>query len=154
VRCGVEIEGSFNSRTIVKVARTLTGSITRFLVSENCTGGRVRARSEVLPGHLTYEGFRGALPRIEEIFLLLSRIRIQLIIPNVCTGDYGTSSTNITFVASVEAGRGITDLAPVGGRSTIARHTGSVFCPMTTTLGNHASVMLLGTTTRISVLLI
>jgi hypothetical protein len=154
IRCRMTLEGSFHSRTIAKVARQLIGSITRFLFdTENCTNGRGRPRTELLPGHITYEGFRGILPRIDTVYLLLSRIRFQ-IIASPCTGDYGTAATNFTLEASVEEGRGITELRPVASRNIVQRHSGTAFCPASGTFGGTGSLMLLGNTTKISVLLI
>jgi hypothetical protein len=129
--------------------------LTRILAdTENCTNGRGRPRTELLPSHITYEGFRGILPNITSVLLLFSRSRFQIIVPGTCTGDYGTSTSNITNEAIVEAGRGITELRPVAGRNMVPRHSGSVFCPATGTFAGTGSVMQLGTTTRISVLLI
>jgi hypothetical protein len=155
VRCRVTLEGSFHSRTIPKIVRHLIGAVTRIIAdTENCTGGRGRPRTELLPGHITYEGFEGRLPEISSVLLLLSRIRFQIIVPNLCTGDYGTSATNITGRASVEEERGITALSAVAGRNTVQLHSGSAFCTATGRFVGTGSVMLLGTTTRISVLLI
>jgi hypothetical protein len=155
IKCRVTLEGSFHSRTIPKIVRHLIGSITRILAdTENCTGGRGRPRNEFLPGHITYEGFRGILPNITGVFLLLSRIRFQIISPGLATCDYGTSTTNITGEAAVEAGRGITGLRPINGRNSVALHSGTFFCPSSGNFEGTGSVMLLGTTTRISVLLI
>jgi hypothetical protein len=156
IRCRVTLEGSLHSRTIAKVARQLIGAITKIQAdSANCTGGEATPRPEILPGHITYEGFRGALPRIDTVYLLLSRIRFQVIVtPVSCTGDYGTPTDNITGAATVEAGRAITSLAPVAGRNTVTLVTGSLFCPGSGTLVGTGSVMLLGTTNRILALLI
>ncbi len=155
IRCRVTLEGSFHSRTIAKVARTLIGAVTRIIAdTENCTNGRGRPRTEMLPGHITYEAFRGTLPNIDTVYLLLSRIRFQIIAPGVCTGDYGNSTDNITGAATVEAGRGITELIPVAGRNIATRISSSGLCPGSGTFGGAGEVMLLGTTTRLSVLLI
>jgi hypothetical protein len=155
IRCRVTLEGSFHSRTIPKRERTLIGAITRLLFDTgNCTNGRFRPRSELLPGHITYEAFAGELPRISEVFLLLSRIRFQMIISGICTGDYGNSTDNITGRANVEAGRAITSFTPVAGRNIATRISGGAFCPPTINFGGSGEVMLLGTTTRVSVLLI
>ena len=155
VRCRVTLEGSFHSRTIVKVARTLTGAITRATIDEaNCTNGNESPRNETLPWHLTYEGFAGTLPNITTVFLLLSRMRFRLMAPGICTSDYGIATDNITSRASLNASREITELEPVAGRNRLMLHSGTAFCPPSRTLLGRATVTLLGTTTRIRVTLI
>ena len=154
VRCRVTLEGSFHSRTIVKVARTLIGAITRATVDEaNCTNGVGRPRNETLPWHITYEGFAGTLPNINTVFVLLSRLRFNLVVPGLCTGDYGIATDNITGAAAVTGGE-ITSLDPVAGRNRATRHSGTAFCPATGTFVGRGTVTLLGTTTRIRVTLI
>jgi hypothetical protein len=155
VRCRVTLEGSFHARTVAKVRGTLIGALTRMAVdTENCTGGRGRPRTELLPGHITFEGFRGALPTIDSVYALISRVRFQIICSGIATCDYGTSTTNITGAITTEGSGGITGLAPVTGRNIAVLHTGTAFCPGTGTFAGTASVMLLGTTNRVSVSLI
>ena len=155
VRCRVTLEGSFHSRTIVKVARTLIGAITRATVDEaNCTNGSESPRNETLPWHLTYEGFAGTLPNIFSVFVLLSRFRFRLISPGICTADYGIATDNITSRASLNASREITELEPVAGRNRLTLHSGTAFCPGSRTFLGRGTVTLLGTTTRIRVTLI
>ncbi len=155
VRCRITLEGSFHSRTIAKVERSLIGAVTRLLIdTENCTGGRGRLRSEFLPAHLSYEGFEGTLPNISSVYGLLSRLRFQIIVSGICTGDYGNSTDNITGRVNIEAGGGITNVAPVAGRNIFSRVSSSGLCPATGNANGSASAMLLGTTTRISVFLI
>src|SRR5436853_5582788 len=68
VRCQITLEGSFHSRTIAKIERSLIGHVTRVTVkTESCTNGQPTAETSSLPWHITYEGFRGTLPRIEEV---------------------------------------------------------------------------------------
>jgi hypothetical protein len=77
VRCPVTLEGSFHSRSIVKVARALIGYVT---VARNgtCTGGTATIHNESLPWHLTYESFAGTLPNITEITLLLVGVFFEI----------------------------------------------------------------------------
>jgi hypothetical protein len=82
VRCPVTLEGSFHSRTIEKIREKLVGYITRANVQNNqCTGGRATILQETLPWHLTYQSFRGTLPRIETILLNLIRAAFVIEIP-------------------------------------------------------------------------
>jgi hypothetical protein len=72
VRCPVTIEGSFHSQTISKVEKALIGHVSRATVAEaSCSGGRATVHQTSLPWHITYNGFRGILPRINSIRLLL-----------------------------------------------------------------------------------
>jgi hypothetical protein len=154
VRCRVTLEGSLHSRTITKRLGTLIGAITRAVVDErNCTNGTGRPRTETLPWHITYEGFRGTLPNISAVFLLLSRIRFNLIVPGLCTGDYGISSDNITGQANVASGE-FTTLEAVTGRNTATRHSGTAFCPASGRFAGQGNIFLLNSTTRIRVTLI
>jgi len=74
IRCPVTLEGSFHTRTIAKVLRSLIGFITRAIVkNESCTGGHATVLRETLPWHVTYEGFGGVLPSITSIRVLLVR---------------------------------------------------------------------------------
>jgi len=72
VKCPMTIEGSFHSKTTSKVIGQLIGYITRVtLIGGACTSGHATALTEILPWHITYEGFGGILPRITEIHILL-----------------------------------------------------------------------------------
>jgi len=71
ISCPLTLEGSFHYWTIAKVERALIGNISRASFgSASCPGGHATALQETLPWHVTYDGFRGVLPRITEIFLL------------------------------------------------------------------------------------
>jgi hypothetical protein len=84
VRCAVTLEGSFHSRTIVKVRELLVGYITRANIQNTqCTGGRATVLQEKLPWHLTYQSFRGTLPRITEVLMNLIRAGFLIEIPGV-----------------------------------------------------------------------
>ena len=165
--CAVTIEGSFHTRTIEKVARSLIGAITKAIVNRaSCTGGtgstfngvetyNGRVPANTLPWHVTYESFRGTLPNITAVNILLSRFRFGIEIPGICTGEVGNATDNVTGEAAVGAGGQVTRITPVAGsnRATIIRN-GGIFCPATGELNGAGEVFLLGTTTRISVTLI
>ncbi len=74
ITCEFELEGSFHSATIAKVANALTGHITE-AAFRNCTGGNATAHRETLPWHEQYRGFTGTLPRIETAAINLVGIR-------------------------------------------------------------------------------
>ena len=79
IRCPVTLEGSFIEATIAKVEKALLGRISRGTVAEaSCTGGRATIIQTSLPWHITYNGFRGRLPNINSIRLLLSGVRFDI----------------------------------------------------------------------------
>ena len=169
IRCPVTVEGSFHTRTIAKVAGSLVGAITRSRVKqEACTNGTAASFNGVetyngtttpntLPWHLTYEGFTGTLPNIATLRVLYSRFRFGIRDSSaVCTGQYGTAEDNVTLSATREAGGGITGVELVVGRNeaTLFRRDAGFACPARGTGNSQGTVMLLGTTTRLSVTLI
>ena len=153
VRCRVTLEGRLHARTIVKNVGTLIGGVTRIDVdSRNCTNGEGIPLRQT--GMITYEGFTGTLPDIRTVILLLARISFQLIVPGVCTGNYGNETDNISGNMSVSS-REITTISPISGRNTATRTSGSFFCPGSGRFGGTSdTVTLLGTTTRIRITLI
>ena len=152
LRCRVTLEGSLHSRTIAKVARTLIGAITRATVdTANCTNGSVRA--ERTPWHITYEGFTGTLPIITSVKFLISRFRFNIIVPGLCTGEYGRETDNVTLQAFM-SGTALTSITPVITNNHIHLLIGSAFCPFTVALLGSGTITLLGTITNVSVVLI
>lgn len=67
ISCLLTLEGSFHSRTISKVVRSLIGYITRASIVPACTGGTLNMTTETLPWHIRYDSFTGTLPRISTI---------------------------------------------------------------------------------------
>jgi hypothetical protein len=159
-RCRVTLEGSFHGRSIFKVRGTLIGAITKASFdTANCTGGR--RIPYATPWHLTYEAFEGALPNITAIDFLIGRgvgfteEMVVIGIPTICR--YGTPTDNITYRAVINAGRAVTTLNPVPGRSTYNLVEGSFGCPTTSAFFGSAPdgvVTLLNGTARITVTLI
>ncbi len=82
ISCPVTLEGSFHSRTLSKVSGQLIGFVTQAQVpippEERCQGGTATALTETLPWHILYNSFRGVLPRIETIRILLRGARFQI----------------------------------------------------------------------------
>ncbi len=170
IECHVTLEGSFHYRTIVKRERALIGYITAATVRRPCRGGeawaangteshpRLGRLANTLPWHVTYEGFVGALPNINEILLLLrgARFKIHTFLNTLCL--YGDANDNITGRAVRDARGAITTLEPVAGRNRarLVVELGSGFCPAegAFTNGRPGQVFLLNTTTRITVTLI
>jgi hypothetical protein len=120
LRCQVTLEGSFHSRTIPKIVRTLLiGAITRVAIKrESCANGQFGIRG--LPWHITYEGFTGILPNITSVLLLLQRFLYELINPSglLRTCRYGTATDHVTYSASLNAERLVTTLVPVANANT------------------------------------
>jgi hypothetical protein len=169
IECSMTVEGSFHARTIVKAPGTLIGAITKAIVKHPCTNGEAWTANGVeaaalgrlantLPWHLTYERFRGTLPDITSIFLLLSRFRLVVASGPAgfdCIGQYGNATDNLTISAFRNLSGALTTLGFEGGRSTLVAELGFPgVCPATGTLEGSAFVMLLGSTTRVTVTLI
>src|SRR4029077_8994433 len=118
VRCPVTLEGSLHSRTIPKIVRVLLiGAVSRVLIkNESCTGGTASVLR--LPWHITYEGFRGTLPNITAVLLLLQRFQFGLMVEIFGTRRtclYGTATDHITGELGLNAERLGTWLVPVEG---------------------------------------
>lgn len=154
VRCPVTFEGSFHARTIAKVARSLIGFVTRATIGEaSCVNGRARAKA--LPWHITYEGFAGTLPNISGVHVVIRAYRAEVIIPAMCTGDYGVEADTITGRANREAGGAITTLEPIAGRNTITlERTISGICPASGRMLGSGSVTVLNSNNRVTITLI
>jgi hypothetical protein len=172
IRCELTLEGSFHTRTVAKVARTLIGAVTKAIFHRPCTGGeawtanglethpRLGRLNNTLPWHITYEGFVGRLPAITDIYILASRFKYVIQVPiftTICL--YGNATDNITGRSVREAGGAITTLAPVEGRnraSLVAELGTSGLCPANGPFrnGTPGQVHLLNTSTRISITLI
>jgi hypothetical protein len=164
IRCPVTLEGSFHSATIRKAAGALIGAVTRAITPGTeppCTGGRATILQESLPWHLTYEAFRGTLPRIERVILLLRRyeFRVELTVFGFRVGclylDQGRAEENLAgeLVVDRETGQ-VTELIPLSGRYAGFR-IGSELCPRRGFFSGTGQVFLLGSsTTRITIRLI
>jgi hypothetical protein len=159
-RCPVTLEGSFHSATIRKVSRALIGYVSRAFAGTpaQCTNGTATINQETLPWHITYEGFRGTLPRITEITLLL--IRASLISSpqegNVCRMT-STTENPMTGIGT----RDTTTGAITGARADESRGIpltngpGGIFCGLGTgRFSGTGTVSLLGTTNPVSLTLI
>jgi hypothetical protein len=166
--CRVTLEGSFHSATLRKVERALIGAITRGIVdSTNCRGTnephRATILQETLPWHVTYESFRGTLPDITEIQLLLRRYDFRFsatilgITGNCLYLDNGRLEENLLGnVRRNIAGGALTEIEePAGRRAGLL--IGTPFreaCPPFGRLTGTGQVFLQGNTTRISITLI
>lgn len=138
VECQVTLEGAFHSRRIAKASGSLIGTINRATINEEaCTNGRVRPRET--PWHITYEGFTGVLPNITATYLLVSRLRLNVIISGFCTAEYGTTEDNLTFRLNREAGGAASSLEPVTGRAAAHRVSGGAFCPSSAELAGQST---------------
>lgn len=169
-RCRLTIEGSFHSRTIAKVARSLTGAITRAIIGRPCERNTAWAfngaeRNEVLgnttlpntlPWHITYEGFAGTLPNITRINFLIDRGRFLsratiLGFPVLCqyTLD-ATAGRNAAAIAEREAAGAITTLTADPTRRISSDSEG---CP-TAAFSGTGTVTVLNSTSRVTITLI
>ena len=156
VRCRVTLEGSFHSQTIAKVEKALIGHVTRATVAEaNCTGGSATVHQESLPWHITYSGFRGILPAINSIRVLMYGARFQIRIPGsgVCNAISEERNQTRGEIFLDEEGQ-VENLVP--DRLVQVPVTGTL-CPSRgffEAASADGRTQLLGTTTRIMVTLI
>lgn len=152
--CQVTLEGSFHARTITKSLGTLLGAITRVdIKNETCTNGSFVARN--IPWHLTYEGFAGTLPSINQLFFLLSRLLLQMAVRLTGTRcEIGTG--NLTMAAALNGSREITTATLVSGRNALGllNPGGEPFGCTSITAGGLGNVTQLNSSSRISVTLI
>jgi len=171
LRCNTTMEGSFHTATIAKVARSLIGFVTRLRVAqETCrtslfTSARVipwngeevslgATIGQSLPWHITYEAFRGTLPTITGVVLLLRGMRLRIETPATgCLGDYGRAETNLRFIMNVFNGEATT-LTPEPNPTIPLLHEIIPECPVSLGLSGNGTITLLGTTSRIRVTLI
>ncbi len=149
IRCRVTLEGTFHSRTIAKVARSLIGYINLANVAHPCTGGEAWADNgreaeplgtapNKLPFHLTYESFGGTLPRITELNVLLRNASFVIqssFIGIACRARYGRPEDNILGHGSVAADGTLGSIVPDGtvNRSSRADQLLGSVCPTTGT---------------------
>lgn len=145
VRCRVTFEGSFHSRTIVKVARSLVGAVTRAIIAHPCTNGEAWVDNGTereplgtapnrLPFHLTYESFTGTLPAITNIGGLITRGSFVIratVLGLACQGRYGRPEDNRSGTVNREAGGGLTSITNrAGNRISLVEQLGTnAVCP-------------------------
>jgi len=157
VRCPVTLEGSFHSRTIAKVANSLTGYITRAVLNSGaCTNGRSTLLVETLPWHLTYEGFTGTLPSIATIRFLLIRVAFDIEDgTNVClmvtTSEEPASGIAVLGVGGVVNGLRVDETR----RIRLRNGPGGLFCGLGNgSLRGTGGLTVLGTSNSVSITLI
>ncbi len=151
--CPVTLEGSFHSRTLAKVAGTLVGAITAARAKEeSCVNGRAHLKN--LPWHLTYERFTGTLPNISGVVLLLGRFRFEVIVPGVCTGDYGEAADNLTARANRDAGGTVTGIEFPAGSNFAHLVTSLGVCTSSLSLDGDGTMTVLNSSARLTVTLI
>jgi hypothetical protein len=165
IRCRVTLEGSFHTTTIAKVRGSLIGLITRATVAHPCEGGEgwaLNGRAEergptTLPWHLTYEEFRGTLPRIETLAVLLARFGFLIQSGGSCSGSYGNATDNIIGDIARNTSTGaLGTLTPRTGRNiaSLVTRLGGLACPGTGVLTGGGTVQQLANTSAITVTLI
>jgi len=158
VRCPVTLEGSFHSRTLVKVASSLTGLITRAILNSGaCTNGRATLLVETLPWHLTYEGFTGRLPSIQSIKFSLIGLAFGIEIPgtNNCLA-VSTTEEPASGMATLGAGGVVVGLRSDETRRIRLRDApGGFFCGLGSgSFAGTGGLTVLGTTNSVSITLI
>lgn len=103
-KCTMTVEGSFHSRTIVKVNESLVGYITRATLGA-CATGSMTVLTATLPWHLRYTSFVGTLPNISAIAMRAIGMSVQIREPVGITCLFrSTGSEPVPFVFDVSGG--------------------------------------------------
>ncbi len=155
-KCPVTLEGSFHSRTLLKIVGELIGFVTRARVNEaGCRpeGDFATFLEASLPWHVTYQGFTGRLPAITRIRVLFANVAYESRFPflRCLFEENGLESISGEFIR--EAGGAITNFE-FDHSTTIAFFRGEIVCPEHAGLEGTGPVVLLGLTTRITLTLI
>jgi hypothetical protein len=170
IRCRVTMEGSFQRSTFAKMLESEIGVITRAEVAHPCeVGGReyflfngietfLRARPETsLPWAITYQGFRGILPRINTLNVNITGIIMAVNYGLfLCLETYGKETESRPWVFNIESATGlVTSLEPASGHLLRRQAMMSETCAALARFSRPSSpVTLLGTTSQIAVTLI
>ncbi|HEV7773104.1 MAG TPA: hypothetical protein VGO48_07465 [Conexibacter sp.] len=120
-RCAVTLEGSFDSRTINKTPRSLTGLITRAIAANPCAVGGLTFLAETLPWHQTWESFSGTLPRPGLLRRFWRWIRPRIREPTFgveCLANGSTEADALRVRENIEAGEAFTTLVIEGSMET------------------------------------
>jgi hypothetical protein len=140
VICPVTLEGSFHSRTIMKVSGQLVGSVTEAIARHPCqqnTGWALNGIENIqgttatntLPWQILYIGFRGTLPNITEIELSLNGAKFRTeVIGVLCL--YASRETRwMEAQVKVSAGRITTIRVNEERRIPLFESQSGLFCP-------------------------
>lgn len=146
--CPVTIEGSFHSRSIAKIAGSLTGHITRSVVGA-CNAGAVTVLTETLPWHTQYSSFSGTLPNITNIRANIIGVAFSIREPAFGITCLARSEARqpSTLTLNREGGGAITTVTAGGTVGTNCGASGSLS-------GTSSSITVLNSATRITVTLI
>lgn len=135
VVCAVSLEGSWHSRTIEKVARSLVGYVTEVRVKRPCISGgegwamtAQEGRTETLPWHILYERFIGALPNITGIEYTGDNAQYLVNAAGVNCLYAATSASPTKGIVNREEGGKATALR-INEAVAIPEKEGNAFCP-------------------------
>jgi hypothetical protein len=110
--CPLTLEGSFHSKTLAKVAGSLTGYITRAIVG-TCIRGSGTILTATLPWHVRYVSFAGTLPAIQRINAQISGVNFNIREPTFGVSCLASNaSMNVAFTR--EASGALTSAAVEG----------------------------------------
>jgi hypothetical protein len=162
VRCPVTLEGSFHYNTMVKVIDALLGHISRASVnSAGCASGHATILTATLPWRVSYHLFRGTLPGIAAVRLLLQGFSQLIEVTNVlrffCLART-TAEHPGAAEASVEPGGNFIALTPEVSNRIPTVNAGGAGCPEPegafTSGANDGQITQLGSSVRIRLTLI
>jgi hypothetical protein len=144
IRCPVTLEGSFHSRTLMKVRDALVSHITRAVIGV-CQEGNGTILTASLPWHITYQSFSGTLPAMTGIRhnLIGAAFQIEPGLGIVCLART-TATSPAAGDANREAGGNITSLSP--DPSLAIPVTGTPGCPPSGVFSGSGEVHVLGST--------
>jgi hypothetical protein len=134
VVCAFSMEGSFHSRTLEKVTRSLIGYITEVRIKRPCSGGESWAltsqegRAETLPWHILYERFIGALPNITGIEISDDNIAFSMETVGILCLYQSSTTSPARGIVNREAG-GKTTSMRASETAAVPKKEGSLFCP-------------------------
>jgi hypothetical protein len=143
-RCSLTLEGSMHSGTGTKTSGALVGYVTRASLGP-CPSGSATVNTSSLPWHVRYESFTGTLPNITIIRNTISGAEwsIRETFGITCTVSRTAELTTTTWTLS----SGVVTRGDLGGSILTS-------CGTRGTLSGSGSVVVPGTTTRITVTLI
>lgn len=171
ISCNITLEGSLHSGTIAKIEGSLSGSITRVSIQhETCrepiglfaanawyyNGETILgvATRNGLPWHLTYKGFTGNLPNINQVLVLTHGIRFAVqIAAKSCLGIYGGSEANLIDDLTLGSNGEVVSIEPEANAS-LPLAEGTSGCPNPAFFRGTGTVTQAGSSTRITVRLI
>lgn len=162
IRCRVQLEGSFHSRSISKVSGALIGHITEAGITQaSCVRNGItvalflrtaESGVETLPWHIRYDSFTGRLPRIEGVRIQIIGLSLQLNVGGMLCLYASTPGLPLYATFGIEEGGTVTKLRFL--ETAGIPKTGGMLCPEPVIFQGDGTVVLRGTTNAIRITLV